>query len=87
MMYVLTQEELDNLVPMKALNAANAGLEWVRQSFVPRCMHFPISVTAPYYYCSECPLSSTGKNLQLTHGRPTHEISKVICPLRREYPK
>jgi hypothetical protein len=37
MLYVLTQEELDNLVPKKDLDAANAGLEWMRNKFIPMC--------------------------------------------------
>jgi hypothetical protein len=98
MMYVLTQEELDKLVPKKdldaantSLDAANAGLEWMRNIFVSECPFHPAAPPGvkPYYYCSECPLSDLGahsKGLE-QRPRPTSEISKAICPLRRAYPK
>lgn len=90
MMYVLTQEELDKLVPKKELDAANAGLDWIRNNFASKCPHNPSPPPGRLYdYCSECPLSHIGMRHQPPEQRPRppREISKAICPLRREYPK
>lgn len=89
MMFTLTQEEMDSLVPRSDLERAEKALDWMRQNFVPKCQHNPSPAPGekPYYYCVECPLSDVGSGHLVQRPRPDREISKVMCPLLRGYPK
>jgi hypothetical protein len=95
MLYVLTQEELDNLVPKKDLDAANAGLEWMRNKFIPMCRRNPIHKGSTsrqsgntYWYCCGCPVSDIGGDAKTEKERPPSDISSAICPnKRRRYGK
>lgn len=91
MLYTLTQEELDNLVPKKEPDAVNAGLEWMRNRFVPKCPHNLANdgrrSGEVYYYCSECPLSDIAHG-EMVKDAPPSDISSAICPnKRRRYDK
>ena len=89
MMYTLTQEELDNLVPKSELERLEKAMDWMRNTFVQRC---PYNSCPPpgrlYTYCSMCPVSDIGPEDELHQiPKPTREISKAICHLQRNYSK
>ena len=85
MMYILTQDELDKLVPKEDFDRARAALDWVRQRVMEACPHTPVACLK-HKYCSDCWLSDIGPNMPGIE-RPSREISKAICPLTRNYPK
>ncbi len=76
MQYILTQDEMDNLVPkvdhVKALDA----IACMRRMIVPvgKCVHD----SGGPGYCDDCPLSSLGLG---------YEMSKQMCNLHRQYSK
>ena len=86
MMYILTQEEMDRLVPKEELEKADKALGWARERLAPRCSRNESVDGAPYYYCDDCPLSDIGSKKKIP-DRPENDISRVICKHRRSYSK
>jgi hypothetical protein len=83
MQYLLTQEEMDRLVPKVDLVKATDAIGAMRRMIVPvgKCVHDQLGPA----YCDDCPLSSTGG---LNDKRkPTYEMSKQMCNLHRRYSK
>jgi len=89
MKYLLSQEEIDNLVPERDLLIMKKALEWARLRLAPRCPHLPSPEpgSRPYFHCSECPISHIGLATLKQISSPPRGISEVLCPLKREYPK
>jgi len=82
MQYLLTQDELEALVPAKSLEERNDALEAARKLIV-KLANIPCGKT----YCSECPISSIGF---YDHDDPdaiSWESSKLICSEYRKYSK
>jgi len=86
MKYILTQEEIDKMVPKKDLDKARKALDWMLNIFVSRCPHNPNPPPGhPYGYCSECPISDIREPTQIPI--PEDGISRTICTRRRRYGK
>lgn len=81
MQYILTQDELDATAQKSALELAKVAIGSLRVLVVGgNCIHTPYS---PWTYCDQCPLSSIGEGSKVTD----HELSRVMCDLRRRYSK
>lgn len=90
MRYLLTEKEFKMLVSSKKLKAAQEALAEMRLLLVgKKCVHSKTKA-APgerYCYCDQCPLSDIGGDHAdiKRANRPTHEMSKLMCDLNREY--
>lgn len=81
MQYVLTQEEMDRLVPKTDLINAIKAISCMRRIIVPvgQCVH---DKDGPPY-CDDCPLSHiSNQKLEFTR-----ELSMQMCNLQRRYSK
>lgn len=83
MQYLLTKEEYDALksaeknIPPDQLKLT---MEFVRSQIVgDKCIHSKSK--DKLWYCGDCPISHIGQR----GDHPSKEISKLICPLSREY--
>lgn len=90
MQYILTREELDNLVPRSELVEANKALTAARDSILMhsgfRCIHdrnplMPAERTYRNDYCDHCPIS------EIPNDATGFSVSRTICTLPRNYSK
>ncbi len=78
MEYLLTQEEMDALTPIKKLQERDVALEWAKQ-LILKLVNFKCGS-----YCDRCPIASINDT---EADRPTYTTSKLICPFDRHYSK
>lgn len=88
MQYLLTQSEMENLVPLKELEASKLAVKALRELLIgDRCCAKRTTgrIEGKFSYCCECPLS----DLQLDHSAdpPSREMSKSMCDRSRRYSK
>ena len=84
MQYLLTQDELDNLVPQAELAFKTTALEVARKIIMKEakenCIHDKTPEWVGYADCGKCPCSS------LREGED-HKVMKQICTLEQRYSK
>lgn len=83
MQYILTEEEINNLVPMSRLAASREAIKAMREMIVgDRCIHSRAGQLGQFIYCEQCPLDDMNDDLP---NPPTAAISAEMCDLHREY--
>jgi hypothetical protein len=77
MQYLLTEDELQKLVPAAAHDKLKRAIEWMRKCIIDgRCIH-----TGELSYCSECPLGDLGED------GPPAELRGSVCAHVKAYSK
>ena len=83
MQYVLTEKEIQNLVPKVALQNRIDALEVAREKILELtgfvCIHIEPSID-PVGLCDDCPCSSIHDD-----NDDDLESWEMICPLKKEY--
>ena len=83
MQYLLTQDEMDELVPKWKLDEREEALAWAKKAILGlanfRCIH-----EGGFAYCDECPLSNIG---DVKADKLSYEISRHVCGAPRKYSK
>lgn len=83
MEYVLTQEEMDNLIPKWKLDEREEALLWAKKAIL-RTANFECIHENTYSYCDECPISNVG---DAQTDKASYEISRHVCGESRKYSK
>lgn len=78
MQYLLTEEEHDNLTPIKRVERRDQSLEVARQLIIELA-----GIECYKGYCDSCPISSIGHGAKVVN----RDDSKLICKKTRKYSK
>ena len=77
MQYILTQHELDSLVPKAELLRAKEAIEWFHAVFIGKqCIHHP-DYPGIFDYCDQCPIG----------GLEDREMRNKLCDKPKQYGK
>lgn len=82
MQYLLTQNEMDNLVPLEEIHKRDEALEAARKIIVSLT-----KVQCGIHDCSYCPISCIGYYEEDDPNKITIQNSKLICIEDRKYHK
>lgn len=99
MQYLLSEDEFRQaIMPKEAaelrrrLDYYNEAMAFMRETIVgDKCVHSPVRVSQ-YAYCDNCPLSDLsrfrkGRAIAEPDYETEDKLSRLMCPLTREYSK